>query len=176
MLNPILWQKIQGQKHPVGWGIVEHQIPSIKVLFTINAKSHKHPCIKPLSSESKRQLVNRRKQKVAFNQETAHCPEIRSYIMWWGAPLTILNDTPVACTYSSYNRTHVKNAYICILTQSFWMGTTVIRRKHIIQPPGFGACSSTSFQWDGEDVPVPWERWNSHPPVQIKKSCVNQFI
>ena len=38
-LNPIL-KKVQWQKHPGGWGIVEHQIPSIKVLFKINAKSH----------------------------------------------------------------------------------------------------------------------------------------
>ena len=33
MLNPIFWKKVQGQKHPGGWGIVEHQIFSIKVLF-----------------------------------------------------------------------------------------------------------------------------------------------
>ena len=44
------------------WGIVEHQIPSIKVLFKTNAKSHKHPSIKLLSSESKTQLVSQRKQ------------------------------------------------------------------------------------------------------------------
>ena len=42
--------------------IVEHQIPSIKVLFKTNAKSHQHPSIKLLSSESKTQLVNQRKQ------------------------------------------------------------------------------------------------------------------
>ena len=46
MLNPILWKKVQGQKHPGRWGIVEHQIPSIKVLFKTNAKSHKYPGIK----------------------------------------------------------------------------------------------------------------------------------
>ena len=33
MLNPIFSKKVQGQKHPGRWGIVEHQIPSIKVLF-----------------------------------------------------------------------------------------------------------------------------------------------
>ena len=48
MLNSIFWKKIQGQKHPGRWGIVEHQIPSIKVLFKTNAKSHKHPGIKLL--------------------------------------------------------------------------------------------------------------------------------
>ena len=56
------------------------------------------------------------------------------------------------------------------------MGTKVIRRKHIIQPTGFGTCSSTCCEWDGEDVPAPWERSNSHPPVRVQKSCVNQFI
>ena len=76
MLNPIFWKKVQGQKHPGRWGIVEHQIPSIKVLFKINAKSHKHPGNKLLSSENKTQLVNQRKQKVAFNPGTAHSLKI----------------------------------------------------------------------------------------------------
>ena len=67
MLNPMFWKKVQGQKHPGRWGIVEHQIPSIKVLFKINAKTQKHPGIKLLSSESKTRLVKQRKQKVAFN-------------------------------------------------------------------------------------------------------------
>ena len=68
----------------------------------------------------------------------------------------------------SYNRTHIRNAYIYIyiLTQSFWTGTKVIRRKHIIQPTDFAACSSTCCQWDGEDVPALWEQSNSHPPVR----------
>ena len=61
MLNPIFWKKVQGRKHPGRWGIVEHQIPSIKVLFKTNTKSHKNPGIK-LLSESKTQLVNQRKQ------------------------------------------------------------------------------------------------------------------
>ena len=139
MLNPIFWKEVQGQKHPGRWGIVEHQIPSIKVLFKTNTKSHKHPGIKLLSSESKTQLVNQRKQKVAFNPGTAHSPEIQSYRMWWGAASPKLNDTPVVCIYTSYN--------------SFWTGTKVIRRKHIIQPTGFGDCSSTCCQWDGEDAP-----------------------
>ena len=33
VLNPIFSKKVQGQKHPGMWGIVEHQIPSIKILF-----------------------------------------------------------------------------------------------------------------------------------------------
>ena len=82
MMNPIFWKKVQGQKHPGRWGIVEHQIPSIKVLFKTNTKGHKHPDIR-LLSKSKTQLVNQRKQKVAFNLGTAHSPEIQSYRMWW---------------------------------------------------------------------------------------------
>ena len=117
MLNPIFWKKAQGQKHPGRWGIVEHQIPSIKVLFRTNTKSHKHPGIGLSSSESKTQLVNHIKQKVAFNPGTAHTPEIQSYTMWWGAASPILNDTPVVCIYTSYNRTHIENACIYILTE-----------------------------------------------------------
>ena len=62
MLHPIFWKMVQGQKYPWRWGIVEHQIPSIKMLYKTNAKSHNHPGIKLLSSESKTQLVNQRKQ------------------------------------------------------------------------------------------------------------------
>ena len=125
MLNPIFWKKVQGQKHPGGWGIVEHQIPSIKVLFKTNTKGHKYPSIR-LLSKSKTQLVNQRKQKVPFSPGTAHSPEIQSYRTWWGAASPIPNDTPVIyyiyiyiyiyyiCIYISYNRTHIRNAYIYI--------------------------------------------------------------
>ena len=58
----MFWKKVQRQKHPGRWGIVEHQIPSIKVLFETSAKSQKHPGIKLISSESKTQLVHQRKQ------------------------------------------------------------------------------------------------------------------
>ena len=111
MFNPIFSKKVQGQKHPGWWGIVEHQIPSIKVLFKTNTKGHKHPRIR-LLSKSKTQLVNQRKQKVAFSPGTAHSPEIQSYGTWWSAASPILNDTPVV--YTSYNRTHVRDAYIYI--------------------------------------------------------------
>ena len=97
VLNPIFWKKVQGQKHPGRWGIVEHQIPS-KVLFKTNTKVHKHPSIR-LLTKSKTQLVNQRKQKVAFSPGTAHSPEIQSYRTWWGAASPILNDTPVAYIY-----------------------------------------------------------------------------
>ena len=116
MLNPIFWKKIQGQQHPVRWGIVKHQIPGIKVLFKTNSKSHENSGIKLLSSECKTQLVNQSKQKVAFNPGIAHSPELQSCRMWLGAASPIPNDTPVVCIYTSYNRTHIENAYIHILT------------------------------------------------------------
>ena len=138
MLNPMFWKKVQGQKHPGRWGIVEQQIPSIKVVFKTNAKSHKHLGIKLLSSESKTQLVNQRKQ-------------------------------------ISYRRTYI---YIYINTELL-DGNKCHQRKHIIQTTGFGARSSTCCHWDGEDVPAPWERSNSHHPVPVQKSCdvsINQSI
>ena len=122
MLNPIFSKKVQGLKHPGRWGIVEHQIPSIKVLFNTNTKGHKHPSIR-LLSKSKTQLVNQRKQKVAFSPGTAHSPEIQSYRTWSGAASPIRNDTPVVYIYiyiyTSYNRTHIRNAhtYIYINTE-----------------------------------------------------------
>ena len=123
MLIPILRNNVQGQKHHGRWGNVEHQIPSIKVLFWTNAKSHTHSDVILLSLDSKTQLINQRKQ-------------------------------------NSYRRAYIY-IYIYLLTQS-WTGTKVIRKKHITQPTGDGACSSTCCQWDGEDVPAPWERSNSH--------------
>ena len=80
-LNPIFWEKVQGQKRPGRCGIVEHQIPSIKV-FETNAKSHKHPGIKLLSSESKTQLVNQRKQTSYIIEEHIYvCVYINSELL-----------------------------------------------------------------------------------------------
>ena len=62
MLIPILRNNVQGQKHHGRWWNVEHQIPSIKVLFWTNAKSHTHSDVILLSLDSKTQLVNQRKQ------------------------------------------------------------------------------------------------------------------
>ena len=75
VLNPIFSKKVQGQKYPGRWGIVEHQIPSINMLYKTNTKGHKHPSIRFLS-KNKTQLVNQRKQKVALSPGTAHSPEI----------------------------------------------------------------------------------------------------
>ena len=46
---------------------------------------------------------------MAFSPGTEHSPEIHSYRTWWGAASPILNDTPVV--YTSYNRTHLRNAH-----------------------------------------------------------------
>ena len=190
MLNPIFWKKVQGQKHPGRWEIAERQIPSIKMLSRTDTKVRRHHGIR-LFIIQQDTISKPKKTIVAFNPGTAHFPEIQSYRMWWGAASPILNDTPAACIYTYYNRTHINNAYvhihyiICIcyiyiyiyiLTQSFWTGTKVIKRKHIMQSTGFGACSSTCCQWDGEDVSAPWERSNSHPPALVQNSWVNQFI
>ena len=41
--------------------------------------------------------------------------------------------------------------YIYTLTQSPRTGTKATRKKHIVQPTGLGARSSTCRQWDGEE-------------------------
>ena len=172
MLNAILSKKVQGQKHPGGWGIVEHQIPSIKMLFKTNTKI---TSILVLDFYQRADTISKPK-KTKSRIQPRNCTLL--YRTWWGAASPILNDTPVV--YTTYNRTRIRNVYIYIYiyisTQSFWTGTKVIRRKHIVQPTGFGACSSTCCQWDGEDVPAPWERSNSQPPVRVQKSSVNPFI
>ena len=42
VLNPIFWKKVQGQKYPGRWGIVEHHIPSkpTKKWPTVAANAH----------------------------------------------------------------------------------------------------------------------------------------
>ena len=112
--NSKFWKMVQGQKHPGRWGIVEHQIPSIKVLFKTNTKGHKHPSIRILS-KSKTQLVDQRKQKVAFSPGTAHSSEIQLYRRWWGAasPIPWPMTLPLYI-YMPYNRTHIRNAYTYI--------------------------------------------------------------
>ena len=62
--SDILKESPGTKKHPGRWEIVEHKIPSIKVLFKTNAKSHKHPGVKLLSSESKTQLVKLKKTEL----------------------------------------------------------------------------------------------------------------
>ena len=79
MLNPIFWKKVQGQKHPGRWGNVEHQIPSIKVLFKTNTKSHKHPGIK-LLSESKTRLVKTKENRTHIEEHTHTYIYIYTYI------------------------------------------------------------------------------------------------
>ena len=64
MLNPIFSKKVQRQKHPGKWGIVEHQIPNIKMLFKTNTIGHKHPSIRFLSSDSSWPVI----PEVGFSQ------------------------------------------------------------------------------------------------------------
>ena len=77
VLNPIFWKKVQGQKHPGHpgrWGIVEHQIPSIKVLFKTNTKGHKHPSIRLLWCS---QLFH------CLNNDGSYCSYIKSKHQVW---------------------------------------------------------------------------------------------
>ena len=80
------------------------------MLFKANTKGHNHPSIR-LLSKSKTQLVNQRKEKVAFSPGTAHSPEIQSYRTWWGAASPILNDTPVVYVYNIYICYNRQNSY-----------------------------------------------------------------
>ena len=61
MLNPILWKKVQGQKHPARLEISERKIHSVKMLFETNTNGHKHPSINLVIIE---QLV---KPKIWYN-------------------------------------------------------------------------------------------------------------
>ena len=79
VLNLIFSKKVQGQKHPGRWGIVKHQMPSIKVLFKTNTKGHKHPSIR-LSSKSMTELVNQRKQKGGIQPKNRALPTNK--ILW----------------------------------------------------------------------------------------------
>ena len=144
MLNPIFWKKVQGQKHPGRWEIVERKIPSVKMLFKTNTNGHKHPIISLIIIEQDA-MGETKENKWHLTQEP-RTPKKQSYRLWWGAASPILTVTPCACIYTSYNQNSYKE---CIridkykLIQSFWTGTNVIRRKHIVQPTGFGAYSST---------------------------------
>ena len=80
---------LQGQKHPGRWGMVEHQIPSIK-MFKTNTKSHKHPSIRFFIKE--RDTIDKPKRtKSGIQLRNRALP----YRTWWGAASPILNDTPI---------------------------------------------------------------------------------
>ena len=151
MFNPIFWKKVQGQKHPERWEIAERQIRSVNTLFKTNTIGHKHPSIRLFIIEQDTISKTKENKKWHVTQEPCTPIKNQSYRLWWGADSPILNETPTVCIYTSYNRTRIKNAYIYILyiytyilTQS-WTGTKLMR-KHIIQPTGFDACSSTCCQ------------------------------
>ena len=98
MLNPMLWKKVQGQKHPGRWGTVEHQTPSIKVLFKTNAKSDKHPGIELLSLESKTQLVNQKKNRTHIEEHIYIYIDLLSFLWGWQLVLHIRRQT-ITCTH-----------------------------------------------------------------------------
>ena len=113
MLNPIFWKKVEGRKHPGRWEIAEHQIRSIEVWFKTDIKSHEHPSIGLLIREQ--DTIGKPKKTKSGIQPRKHAHlKVQSYRMWWGAASLILNDAPVVCIYTSYNITHIKNAYIHI--------------------------------------------------------------
>ena len=110
MLNPIFWKNVQRQKHPGRWEIAEHQIPNIKKLFKTNTKGHKHPSIR-LFIKGQDTIGKPKKTKSSIQPRNRALPR-NSPIICDGVQL--LNNTPVVCLYTSYNRTHIKNAYIYI--------------------------------------------------------------
>ena len=104
MLNPIFWKEVQGQKLPGRWEIAERQIPSVKMLFKTNTKGHKHPSFRLFIIE---QDTNGKPKKTKSGIQ--HRNRALPKRLWWGAAspiLPILNDTPCACIYKSFNRTH----------------------------------------------------------------------
>ena len=95
MLNLIFWKKVPGQTI-LGGG----RLQNTKYLLVSKFCSKKIPKVTSILvldylSESKKQLVNQRKQKEAFNPGTAHSLDVQSYRMWWGAASPKRNDTPV---------------------------------------------------------------------------------
>ena len=114
------------------------------VLLKINTNGHKHPSFSLFIIEQ--DTIGENKKKKWHSTQEPRSPQ--SYRLWWGAASPILNDTPCVCIYTSYNPNSYKECIRTgnyISTQKLWTGTTVIRRKHIVQPTGFGACSSTCY-------------------------------
>ena len=125
------------------WGIVEHQIPSIKVFFKTNTKGHKHPSIRLIKQQDT--IGKPKKTKSAFSPGTAHSPEIQSYRTWWGAASPILNDTPVV--YTTYNRTRIRNAhththiyiYISTLIRRTFVDSVMVDHSDVVRASPVGA-------------------------------------
>ena len=104
------------------------------------------------------------------------------YRTWWDAASPILNDTPVV--YTTYNRTRIRNVHIYIytyiLTQSFWTGTKVIRRKHIVQPTLFryqvmlfyGTTAHRSSTWPVICESQMFSRYRPRDSVIVCRPCV----
>ena len=136
------------KKHPGRWEIVERKIPSVTMLFKTNTNGHKHQSISLLVIEQDTIVETNENNKWHSTQEPR--TPIRSYRLWWGVQLQqYLTTLPVHIyIYIYYNQNSYEKCLGIdkyILTHSFWAGTKVIRRKHIVQPTSFGAYSSTSF-------------------------------
>ena len=137
-------------KYPGRWEIAERKIPSVKLLFKTNSKGHKHPSTSLFIIEQNTIGETTETNKCHSTQEPqtpqnspVDCDGLRLHQYW--------TTLPVYVYIRLITRTSIKNAYVniyiyrYILTQSFWTGTKVIRRKHIIQAKGFVTYSFRSL-------------------------------
>ena len=132
MLKPIFRKKVQGQKHPGSWEIAEHQIASIKVLFKTNIKGHKHLSSRLFIRELDTIGKPKKNKKVTFNPEKPHTSQKYIPIECDGAQFRQHRMTLQLFVYIRPITKLIYRMHIYILTQSFWTGTMVTRRKHII--------------------------------------------
>ena len=130
VLNPIFLKKVQGQKHPGRCGIVEHQIPSIK-MFKTNTKSHKHPSIRFLS-KSKTQLVNQRKEKVAFSPGTAHSHNNNEHTYHL---IAIRYIATYKYTQKFWKQTKARDASLCCVIITLFYITLTLQIMHSADSP-----------------------------------------
>ena len=156
-----------GPKHPGRLEIAEHQIPSIKVLFEINIKSHKHPSIKPFIGEQDT-IGKPKKTKSGIQPRNRALP--RDTVLYNVMVCSFTNTEWHSCCMDIYdlNRTHIKNIYIYINTDLLDGNKGHQEETH--HP-------SHMFRRLLLDLlPMGWRGSNSHPPVWVQNSYVNQFI
>ena len=127
------------------------------MLFKTNTTGHTHPSISLYITEQDRKGETKENNNWHSTQET-RTPQKQSYRLCWGAPVQLHQYWTTLLMHvfvRPITRTRIKNAHthICtyihihihiyiyiyiykhILTQSFWTGTEVIRRKHITNRP-----------------------------------------
>ena len=145
MLNPIFWKKVQGQKHPGRWETADRKIPNVKMLFKMNTNGHKQHANVSLIiieqdtiGEPKKTTSDiRHRNRTLPKNSPIDCDGVQLHQHWTTLPVC-LYIRPI-----TRNRIKMHTIDKYTLTQSFWTGTKVIRSKHIVQPTGFGAYSST---------------------------------